>query len=35
ALLSAIPKPGKEYRKKRLETVDENVDYLSFPKELR
>ncbi|GAA7084014.1 ABC transporter ATP-binding protein [Helicobacter pylori] len=35
ALLSAILKPGKEYRKKRLETVDENVDYLSFPKELR
>ncbi|ASM64109.1 peptide ABC transporter ATP-binding protein [Helicobacter pylori] len=35
ALLSAIPKPGKEYRKKRLETVDENIDYLSFPKELR
>ncbi|GAA9533231.1 ABC transporter ATP-binding protein [Helicobacter pylori] len=35
ALLSAIPKPGKEYRKKCLETVDENVDYLSFPKELR
>ncbi len=35
ALLSAIPKLGKEYRKKRLETVDENVDYLSFPKELR
>ncbi|WQV21228.1 ABC transporter ATP-binding protein [Helicobacter pylori] len=35
ALLNAIPKPGKEYRKKRLETVDENVDYLSFPKELR
>ncbi|MGN8457717.1 ABC transporter ATP-binding protein [Helicobacter pylori] len=35
SLLSAIPKPGKEYRKKRLETVDENIDYLSFPKELR
>ncbi|WP_187912182.1 ABC transporter ATP-binding protein [Helicobacter pylori] len=35
ALLSAIPKTGKEYRKKRLETVDENIDYLSFPKELR
>ncbi|GAA9749671.1 ABC transporter ATP-binding protein [Helicobacter pylori] len=35
ALLSTIPKPGKEYRKKRLETVDENIDYLSFPKELR
>lgn len=35
ALLSAIPKPGKKYRKKRLETVDENIDYLSFPKELR
>ncbi|WP_154412786.1 ABC transporter ATP-binding protein [Helicobacter pylori] len=35
ALLSAIPKPGREYRKKRLETVDENIDYLSFQKELR
>ncbi|GAA9830091.1 ABC transporter ATP-binding protein [Helicobacter pylori] len=35
ALLSAIPKPGKKYRKKRLETVDENIDYLSFQKELR
>ncbi|GAA6998001.1 ABC transporter ATP-binding protein [Helicobacter pylori] len=35
ALLSTIPKPGKEYRKKRLETVDENIDYLSFQKELR
>ncbi|GAA8783444.1 ABC transporter ATP-binding protein [Helicobacter pylori] len=35
ALLSAIPKPGKEYRKKHLETVDENIDYLSFQKELR
>ncbi len=35
ALLSAIPKPGKEYRKKRLETVDEKIDYLSFQKELR
>ncbi|GAA8062604.1 ABC transporter ATP-binding protein [Helicobacter pylori] len=35
ALLSAIPKPGKEYRKKRLETVDESIDYLSFQKELR
>ncbi|GAA6780984.1 ABC transporter ATP-binding protein [Helicobacter pylori] len=35
ALLSAIPKPGKEYRKKRLETVDENIDYLNFQKELR
>lgn len=35
ALLSAIPKPGKEYRKKHLKTVDENIDYLSFQKELR
>ncbi len=35
ALLNAIPKLGKEYRKKRLETVDENIDYLSFQKELR
>ncbi|AFI04913.1 ABC transporter ATP-binding protein [Helicobacter cetorum] len=35
ALLNAIPKSGKEYRKKRLESVDENIDYLSFPKEIR
>ncbi len=35
ALLDSIPKPGRQYRKKRLSTVDENVDYLSFPKEIR
>lgn len=35
ALLNSIPTPGKVKRKSRLETVDENVDYLSFPKEIR
>ncbi|WP_104748031.1 ABC transporter ATP-binding protein [Helicobacter cetorum] len=35
ALLNAIPKSGKEFRKKRLVSVDENIDYLSFPKEIR
>ncbi|WP_120952790.1 ABC transporter ATP-binding protein [Helicobacter sp. L8] len=35
ALLNAIPKPGKEHRKKRLQTVDENVNYLEFPREIR
>lgn len=35
ALLNSIPKSGREFRKKRLSTVDENVDYLSFPKEIR
>ncbi|BDQ29501.1 ABC transporter ATP-binding protein [Helicobacter ailurogastricus] len=33
ALLEAIPKPGQ--RKVRLASVDENVNYLDFPKELR
>ncbi|MGL2467197.1 hypothetical protein ACOWNJ_02890 [Helicobacter pylori] len=28
-------KPKRVIHKKRLETVDENIDYLSFPKELR
>ncbi len=35
ALLGSIPKPGKEHRKKRLSTIDEDIDYLSFPKEIR
>lgn len=35
ALLNSIPKMGKEFRKQRLSTVDDNVDYLSFPKEIR
>ncbi len=35
ALLGSIPKPGKQYRKKRLSTIDEDTDYLSFPKEIR
>ncbi|GMB91779.1 ABC transporter ATP-binding protein [Helicobacter ailurogastricus] len=33
ALLEAIPKPGQ--RKVRLASVDENTNYLDFPKELR
>ncbi|BDQ27044.1 Oligopeptide transport ATP-binding protein OppD (TC 3.A.1.5.1) [Helicobacter heilmannii] len=33
ALLEAIPKPGQ--RKVRLASVDENVNYLDFPKEIR
>lgn len=35
ALLNSIPVPGKVKRKSRLETVDENVDYHKFPKEIR
>ncbi|DAB34732.1 MAG TPA: peptide ABC transporter ATP-binding protein [Sulfurospirillum sp. UBA12182] len=35
ALLNSIPTPGKVKRKSRLETVDENIDYLQFPKEIR
>ena len=35
ALLHSIPIPGVTPRKSRLDTVDENVDYLSFPKEIR
>ena len=35
ALLHSIPTPGITPRKSRLETVDETVDYLSFPKEIR
>ncbi len=35
ALLNSIPRPGKVKRKSRLDTVDENVNYLDFPKEIR
>ncbi len=35
ALLHSIPVPGVTPRKSKLDTVDENVDYLSFPKEIR
>lgn len=35
ALLHSIPIPGVTPRKSRLATVDDNVDYLSFPKEIR
>ena len=35
ALLNSIPSPGKHKRKSRLDTVDENIDYLQFPKEIR
>lgn len=35
ALLHSIPIPGVTKRKSKLDTVDENVDYLSFPKEIR
>lgn len=35
ALLSSIPKIGKNERKKRLSTVDESVDYLKFERALR
>ncbi len=35
ALLNSIPTPGKTVRKSRLDTVDDSVDYLSFPKEIR
>ncbi|PID48112.1 MAG: peptide ABC transporter ATP-binding protein [Proteobacteria bacterium] len=35
ALLGSIPKSGKEFRKTRLSTIDEDTDYLSFPKEIR
>lgn len=35
ALLNSIPRPGKVARKSRLNTIDENVDYLQFPKEIR
>jgi len=35
ALLHSIPTPGITPRKSRLDTVDDSVDYLSFPKEIR
>lgn len=35
ALLDSIPQPGKVARKSRLSTIDENVDYLQFPLEIR
>ena len=35
ALLNSIPTPGKTVRKAKLDTVDDTVDYLSFPKEIR
>lgn len=34
ALLNSIPRPGRVQRKSRLDTVDENVNYLDFPKEI-
>jgi len=35
ALLNSIPVPGRIKRKSRLDTVDENIDYHSFEKEIR
>lgn len=35
ALLNSIPRPGKVARKSRLSTIDERVDYLQFPIEIR
>jgi ABC-type dipeptide/oligopeptide/nickel transport system ATPase component len=35
ALLHSIPTPGVTKRKAKLATVDDSVDYLSFPKEIR
>ncbi len=35
ALLGSIPIPGKVKRKSRLETVDDKLNYLDFPKEIR
>jgi len=35
ALLHSIPTPGITKRKSKLATVDDSVDYLSFPKEIR
>ncbi len=35
ALLNSIPTPGKVARKSRLSTIDDKVDYLQFPKEIR
>lgn len=35
ALINSIPRPGRVKRKSRLDTVDENVNYLDFKKEIR
>lgn len=35
ALLNSIPIPGKVKRKSKLDTVDENINYHDFPKEIR
>ena len=35
ALLNSIPIPGKVKRKSRLNTVDDKLNYLDFPKEIR
>lgn len=35
ALLGSIPMPGRVERKSKLDTVDDSLDYLSFPKEIR
>lgn len=35
ALLGSIPMPGHVPRKSKLDTVDDSLDYLSFPKEIR
>ena len=35
ALLNSIPTPGTTKRKAKLATVDDSIDYLSFPKEIR
>lgn len=35
ALLGSIPMPGRVPRKSKLDTVDDSLDYLSFPKEIR
>ena len=35
ALLNSIPMSGKVKRKEHLDTVDDTVNYLSFPKEIR
>lgn len=35
ALLNSIPTPGITKRKEKLATVDDSIDYLSFPKEIR
>lgn len=35
ALLNSIPIPGQRERKSKLNTVDENINYLDFKKEIR